>query len=233
MKKYSRQLPAAKAEDKINFKKLTSKQLAIYYWFVSKSYWNSFKKEDHYYIYYSDINYSQIARELGIGSTNTVRSAISKLLEKDLLWKDDDKECYQIPIKSCSTYMDICLIRFLLSYSTVLGGEIILFYSVLKKCFESSNGNYRFSITEMVKGLGHNKTDDGCYKLFRIYLSFFKEFDLIDIKEQTAIKQGSTYVQYVLCRINDGISKKCSYIDDDTMPEVDKDILDKVTKDIY
>ena len=80
----------------MTIEKLTDKQLAIYYWFVSKSYWNFSQQEKHYYIYYSDINYSQIARDLGIGSTNTVKNGIKTLVEKDFLWKNEDLQCYWI-----------------------------------------------------------------------------------------------------------------------------------------
>ena len=81
---YKRLLPADRKGERRHYKKLTDKQLAIYYWFVSKSYWNFSQQEKHYYIYYSDINYSQIARDLGIGSTNTVKNGIKTLVEKEI-----------------------------------------------------------------------------------------------------------------------------------------------------
>lgn len=231
MNKYSRKIPAAKAEDKPYFKKLTEKQLAVYYWFVSKSYWNSMRKEDHYFIYYSDINYAQIARELGIGSVNTVKTAIKKLEERDYLINLKDKECYLIPHKSYSTYLDINLIKFLLAWSTELGAEIILFYSVLKRCLELSAGKYIFTIRQMVKSLGHCKTDSSLYKKFKLYVCFLKEYDLIEVKETIRKDKGDVYIQYNLLSIRTNVTEKCNYLEDE-VPKIDQEILDKVVEDL-
>lgn len=54
---YARKLPAARSKEK-GFVKLTNKQWSIYYWLVSKAYWNGDKKEGHYFIYTDSFAYS-------------------------------------------------------------------------------------------------------------------------------------------------------------------------------
>ena len=230
---YKRLLPADRKGERQHYKKLTDKQLAIYYWFVSKSYWNFSQQEKHYYIYYSDINYSQIARDLGIGSTNTVKNGIKTLVEKDFLWKNEDLQCYWIPHQTYSTYLNINLIKFLLAWSIPLGAEVILFYSILKRCFElTENKKFRFCIKSMVMGMGRNKNDATFYKKLKLYLAFFKEYDLIEVSEEVKTKNGAKYIQYMITGICEDISEKCNYLDDEDVPQIDQEILEKVSADL-
>ena len=75
---YNRKIPATKSHEN-GFKRLTNKQMSVYYWLISRSYWNSLKKENHYYIYSEDAKISQIRKDLGIKSDKTVRSALNTL----------------------------------------------------------------------------------------------------------------------------------------------------------
>lgn len=111
---YKRKIPAARSNEK-GFVKFTDKQLAVYYWLVSKAYYNSQERENHYYLYRNTFSYSQIARELGIGSVNTVKSAIKKLNDNFYIWVYDD--VIKIPHKDYYTYLDSSLLKFFLKWT--------------------------------------------------------------------------------------------------------------------
>lgn len=225
---YKRQLPAANKRDG-ELKQLTIKQLAVYYWFVSKSYWNSKAEEKHYFLYKNDVINSQIARELGIGSVNTVKSAITKLIDCNYLYYDEERKVYLIPHQKLFTYIDIRLLKFLLAYSKYLDAEIILYYCVLKRynelCIENDDLT-RFNTRFMVELLGHNTTDDSIHKKFQLYLMFLINFNIISVKEQLREKNGGIYVQYILTDIRDTVTAKCEYVDDEieAKPEIISDI---------
>ena len=179
MSNYKRKLPAARSKE-AGFVKFTNKQLAVYYWLISKAYYNSEKREDHYYIYNTDINYSKMARELGIGSVNTVKSALDKLETYNYICRLQDKIC--IPHKEYYTYLDISLIRFLLAWTPMIGAEILMFYSVLKRFFELNNANSqktKFNTKLMMQLLGYDTVNTELYKKFRLYIAFLESYKLI------------------------------------------------------
>lgn len=229
---YKRQLPAANKHD-ITFRKLTIKQWAVYYWFISKSYWNSLTEEKHYFLYKSDVVNSKIAKELNIGSVNTVKTAIEKLIECNYLYYDDKREVYLIPHQKVFTYIDIKLLKFLLAYSKYLDAEILLYYSVLKRynelCIE--NGELtRFNTRFMIELIGHNVTDDSIYKKYQLYLMFLTNFNIITVEEKLREKNGGVYVQYILTDIKETVTAKCEYIDDKVEPS--QKIVDDIKEQI-
>ena len=232
MSSYKRKLPAARSKES-GFVKFTNKQLAVYYWLISKAYYNSEKREDHYYIYNSDINYSKMARELGIGSVNTIKAALDKLEMYNYICRLKDTIC--IPHKEYYTYLDISLIRFLLAWTPILGAEILMFYSVLKRFFELNNANShktRFNTKLMLQLLGYDTTHAELYKKFRLYIAFLESYKLINTTTQVKTNRGCEYLEYTLWSITDKVSKECNYDDHEQAPEVDKRIVEQLTNSI-
>lgn len=228
MKNYKRKVPAARSEER-SFVKFTDKQLAVYYWLISQAYYNSQEREDHYFIYKTDICYSKIARELGIGSTNTIKAALKKLDENNYIYITDD--VIKIPHKDYYTYLNINLIRFLLGWSKQLGAEILLYYSVLKRYFEltQQNGSKAvFNTKLMVKLLGHSEIDKDIYRKFKLYLAFLKEYELIEVTESIKNNRGGKYVSYTLWDIKETVTEKCGYLEEDSLSEVDLGIYNKI-----
>lgn len=233
MSSYKRKLPATRKNER-GFVKLTSKQLAVYYWLISKAYYNSRAKEDHYYIYKDDIVYSKIAKELGIGSVNTVKTAIKKLDEVNYIYIDE-KGTILIPHKSYFTYLNIRLINFLLAWSSILDAELLLYYSILKRYFELNEergSKARFNTKLMVELLGHNPNDKITYKKYRLYLAFLENYNLIKIEKEIKHKQGGEYVEYILLDINETVSVECGYDEKEEKVEVDEKVLDTLSVDM-
>lgn len=232
MSTHKRKLPAARSKEK-GFVKFTSKQLAVYYWLISKSFWNSKDREDHYFIYRNDINYSQMGRELGIGSVNTIKSALSKLELYSYIMMDN--ETIYIPHKDYYTYLDVGLIKFLLGWSGILGAEIIMFYSILKRFFElnkESGQKTKFNTKLMMKLFGYSDSNTEIYKKFRLYIAFLESYKLIETTTQTKKNKGGEYIEYTLWNISDKVTAACNYDDPEQAPEVDEDIVKALSSSI-
>lgn len=231
MEQYKRKVPAARDKEK-GFVKFTSKQLSVYYWFISKCLWNSENKEDHYFIYRDEFSYAGIARDLGIGSVNTVKSAIQKLEQYNYLCVMPNMIC--IPHKEYYTYLGIDLIRFLLAWSSELGAEILMFYSILKRFYELNKKNNTktfFNTKLMLKLLGHSDSDTLCYKKFRLYIAFLQSFDLINCEISIKRKKGGEYTQYYLRDISTHVTPSCEYKDDEDI-DIDKEKIELLQSSI-
>ena len=228
MKSYKRKVPAARSQER-GFAKFTDKQLAVYYWLISQAYYNSQERESHYFIYKKDICYSQVARELGIGSVNTVKAAIKKL--DDYCYINVSDDVIRIPHKDYYTYLNINLIRFLLGWAKQLGAEILLYYSVLKRYFElnAQNGSKTiFNTKLMVKLLGHNAEDKDAYYKFRLYLAFLREYGLIEVTESIKEKQGGKYISYTLWDIKETVTEKCGLLEENKLSEINLETYNKI-----
>lgn len=229
MAEIKRKVPATRS-DETGWVKFTAKQLAVYYWLVSISYYNSYQKEKHYFLYLKDISYNKIARELGIGSSNTVKSAIQKLAKEHYISLEEG--VIKIPHKNAYTYLNTKLIKFLLAWSTELGAELLLYYSVLKRFFELNNEigkKTHFNTKLMVKLLGHNGTDNSIYKQFKLYLIFLESYGLIRCTREIKVVNGGEFIEYTLWNISDTVTNECNY--DESNEEdisVDKEILEKL-----
>jgi hypothetical protein len=198
---YRRKVPAARDKEP-GFVKLTNKQLAVYYWFISKAYWNSERKDKYYFIYKSDICYAQIGRELGIKRPETIKRAMDKLEQYGRICITDD--IVYIPHAELYTYLHIDLIKYLLAYSNILGAEIFLFYSVLKRVFEldkKNNEKTNFCVKLFVKLLGHNENDDNEYKKLKLYIAFLEDSGLIKTSRTIKVNKGGKYTEYTLWSI--------------------------------
>lgn len=206
---YSRKVPATTSKDQ-GFKKLTNKQLAVYYWLISKAYWNSDSCEQHYFVYRNTINYAQMGRELGIKSYNTIKSAFNKLEEYGMIELTDT--AVLIPHAEVYTYLNIDLIRFLFQYSIILGAELLLFYSILKRMFELDQKQGKktsFYIKMFVLLLGHNEKDDNTYLRYRTYLDILAQEGLIKISAKENRIKGAPCLEYTLWDIKKDLPLSC------------------------
>lgn len=231
-----RKLPASNAKDK-TFKKLTSKQWAVYYWLISKVFYNSKEREDHYFIYRNDIIYASIAKELNIGSVNTVKTAFKKLETLDFIRfdapMDQDWKKIIIPHKTIFTYLSVELINFLLSWSTqkYFGAEIILYYSILKRYFELhklKNSTPKFNTKLMLEMLGYSSHHTDKYMEFKMYLALLKYYGLVDYVEHKRTNRGITYIQYTLIDIKEDVTEYCNALDDEIKDDLAEALMNGV-----
>lgn len=199
---YHRKMPAAKqGED--GFAKFTNKQLAVLYWLISKAYWNKERREKHYFVYRNTINYAQMGKDLGIKSVyHTIPAALEKLELYGKIMITND--AIILPHAELYTYLHIDLIKFLLAYSAVVGADLILFYSVLKRFWElnnRSNTPTNFCVKLFIQALGHNVNDSNEYKKMKIYIALLKSWELIKVSESIGINKGGKFTEYTLWKI--------------------------------
>lgn len=227
-KGYNRKVPASRNKEG-DFVKLTNKQLAVYYWLISKAYWNSENNEDHYYLYNDDICYAQVAKELGIGSVNTIKSAFAKLEQYGRICILQNKII--IPHAELYTYLHIDLIKYLLAYSQVLGAELLLFYSILKRLYElnlKNNTQTTFYIKYFVVLLGHNPNDDNEYRKIHAYLAFLEGINLIKTTQIQKQNQGGMYTEYILRGIEQDLPINLYIeVEGEKKVNVPKELIDK------
>lgn len=232
-KEPQRKVPAARNYEK-GFVKMTNKQLAIYYWLVSKSLWNSQDREDHYFVYDEDINYSRLSRDLGGISYNTIKAAFDKLEIWGLICRLKGK--IVIPHADYYTYLGVDLIKFLLEYSDILGAEILLFYSILKRLYELNRENSRktkFSVGFFIKLLGHHEKDLKIYKRINVYIHFLKDCGLIKVEQEVKVNKGGEYIEYTLSSIAKSVPDNlyCVNFEGERQIKFDKEMLKEYMKD--
>lgn len=206
---YSRKLPAARSKEK-GFVKLTSKQWSVYYWLVARAYWNSNKKEGHYFLYKDSLSMVEIRRDLGIKDNRTIKSALDKLELYGKICSTGD--IIYIPHPDLYTYLSVDLIKYFLNVCSVSGlsSEIIVLYSILKRLKEldtKNKVNTTFTLKLLVKLLGHSETDREFYLAVKIFISFLAGEELIKISQTTKRNRGGEYIEYTLWDIKESTNK--------------------------
>lgn len=206
---YSRKLPAARSKEK-GFVKLTSKQWSVYYWLTIKAYWNSDKKEQHYFVYMDSFSLAEIRKDLNIKDNRTIKSAMEKL---ELYNKINIvNNIIYIPHPDLYTYLSIDLTSYLLNLCSAanISSELIVAYSILKRLKELDSKNGRpttFTLKLIVKLLGHNDKDQKAYELARIFVSLLSGEGLIKIGQTIKQNKGGEYIEYTLWDIQEKINK--------------------------
>lgn len=215
MMSYNRRVPAAQPheEEHTSLIKLTSKQLGVYYWLVANSNWNFTNKEQHYYIYKSEINKTLIAKQLGI-SRPTASKAFSVLCECGLI--EETTRCYKILFKKYWTFLNVDLIKFLLIWSKELGADILLFYSILKRYYElqKCGANAKralFTVSSLVEMFYGSKNQTIYYRKIKLYLAFLEAFKLIELKIEKKEANGRMYFIYEIEKIEENITEECEF----------------------
>jgi hypothetical protein len=206
---YSRKLPAARSKEP-GFVKLTPKQWSVYYWLVIKAYWNSIKKEQHYFVYADSFSLADVRRDLGIKDNRTIKSAMEKL---ELYNKINIVgNIIYIPHPDLYTYLSIDLTNYLLNICAAanISSELIVAYSILKRLKELDDKNgsrTTFTLKLIVKLLGHNETDRAAYELARVFVSLLSGEGLIKVSQTVKKNKGGEYIEYTLWDIKEKLDK--------------------------
>lgn len=175
-----------------------------------KAYWNSTKKESHYFLYSDSFSFADIKRDLNIKDNRTIKSAMEKL---ELYNKINIVgNIIYIPHPDLYTYLSIDLTNYLLNLCTAAGlsSELIVAYSILKRLKEldsKSNNTTTFTLKLIVKLLGHNEQDYKAYNLAKVFVSLLSGEGLIKISQTTKRNRGGEYIEYTLWDIKETINK--------------------------
>lgn len=200
-----RNVPATDFTQKQKPWKLTSSQWLVYYWLLSHSNWNSYQREDHYYIYKNKIVNAQIMRDCGIKSKTTVHTAFSKLEEVGAIGKSNYADAYEIYFPIIYVPLDIRVIRIFLAFNKHIdSAQMILLYSILRRIFIFDKGEpVDFTAAGLCALLGkarQNVDNTGIV----LMLALFEHLKLIElVKVQYTNTMGVKCIRYTLTSIKD------------------------------
>lgn len=106
---------------------LSKSQWALYYWLLGHSNWNSFTKEDHYYIYRNSFTNVQIMKQTGIKSKQTILTGFNKLLEVGAIEKSEfHDDAYLIHTTHLYVPMNAAILRYLLAFNNYLDPALVI-----------------------------------------------------------------------------------------------------------
>ena len=228
-----RNVPAVDHTMKIKPWNLTSSQWLVYYWLLSNSNWNSFTKENHYYIYKNKIVNAQIMRECGIKTQYTVRSAFKKLLEVGAINDSNYAEAYEINYPEIYIPLDMRIIKFFISFNKYIdAARMITLYSIFRRLYVFDKGQpFDFTIGLIAKVLG--KTAQGIDRpSILLMLSIFEFAGLVKIvKVPYNNNMGMQCIRYTLTDISDsGEGLEAFFNEEDDIDTLEKKAAEILTK---
>lgn len=200
-----RNVPATDFTQKQKPWKLTSSQWVVYYWLLAHSNWNSFQKEEHYYIYKNKIVNAKIMRDCGIKTQNTIRTAFAKLEEVGAIGKSSYADAYEIYFPIIYVPLDIKIIRIFLAFNKhVDSGQMILLYSILRRMYIFDKGApIDFTASGLCALLGKTKQAVAPIGIV-LMLALFEHFKLIElVKVPYTNSMGVKCIRYTLTSIKD------------------------------
>lgn len=170
---YNRNVPASDATmtDRLAPWPLTKSQWALYYWLLAHSNWNSFSREDHYYIYRNAFTYPQIMKDTGIKSAQTIVSGLDKLIKVGAIQKDSAyKQAYQLLTPSLYVPMDVTVLKYLLSFNKQIDPSVLItMFAILARWLQSQKkerddrtdkkASISFTATELGRLMGIAKSN--------------------------------------------------------------------------
>lgn len=184
---------------------LTKSQWALYYWLLAHSKWNSFTREEHYYIYKNSYTNVQIMRQTGIKSPQTMTTAFKKLLSEGAIVQSPSREgAYIINTTHLYVPMSVSVLRFLLAFHQYIDPSILITaFAILARLYIFDQGKpVDFTKTTLGKLLGlakQNIDDAGII----IILSLLEHGGLIKLaKTPYTNTLGVDCVRYTLTEID-------------------------------
>ena len=177
---------------------LTNNQWAIYYYLLSISDYNSYKKEDHRYVYKKNINVSQISRDFGF-SRATYYNTLKALRNKDLIQYDDKSDYIILPLPKIYTKISKKLIGQLLYYREQFTIDLLRVYLFCGCIYDHFGSSKKFTLRNVVKCLGHSDKRMEYYKIVEIALDLLSIWGLIDFS--TEMINSSEFGLYRVYRI--------------------------------
>lgn len=206
-KDYIRDIPALDAKTESKIWKLTSAQWSVYYWLLANSNRKPDGSEKHYYIYRNAFTFSEIQRDTGVRSANTVKAALAKLIEQERIRETVDsfgKTVYLIfPVKPyvpCSARV----IRTLLRFNKYVNVEVsITILAIVARMLTLDNLKHvALTKTEIgaLIGMAKQNIDEAGVA---VALGLLKELQLIDY--QVSIYQNKFKTncrQYLFTKVN-------------------------------
>lgn len=214
-----RNVPAQDATTNPKAWPLTKNQWALYYWLLAHSKWNSFEHQDHYYIYRNSYTNTQIMKQTGIKSPQTIASAYKKLLEVGAIETSPFHDnAYLIKTTHLYVPMSVSVLRFLLAFNKYVDPSILITtFAILARMMKLNNGKpVSFTKTMLGKLLGLAKQNIDNAGLV-VVLALLEHSELITLsKKHYSNDLKVTCVQYTLEKVDTDGAQISDYLGEDS-----------------
>lgn len=209
------------AQDATQFDKpwpLSKSQWALYYWLLAHSKWNSFNKENHYYIYRNSYTNAQIMRATGIRSPQTIATAYKKLIEVGAIelspWHEG---AYLIHTTRLYVPMSVTVLRFLLAFNKYIDPSLLITtFAILARMSVLERGkpiDFTKAKLGQLLGLARQNVDDAG---IIIMLALLEHSGLITLAKVPYVNTlGVDCIRYSLIKVDIDGAKISSYLNND------------------
>lgn len=200
---------------------LTSAQWSVYYWLLAHSYWNSFEKESHYYIYKNSYKQVRIMEDTGIKSRATMSTAFKRLEEVGAIAPSPQHEdAYEIYTTSIFVPMDISILKCLLGFYKWLDPSLLITTFAILSRLARFIDEQEISLTKAelgaLLGLARQNVDGQGIVLI---LSVLEHLGLITLKRSNYTnKLGQECIKYTLLAARPNADLSC-YLTNDDAPD--------------
>lgn len=176
--------------------KITNNQWSVYYYLLSISDYNAYKREDHRYVYRENLSATKIARKFSF-TPRTYYNTLDALHKKGLI--DNSNSNYiTIPLPRLYTEIPKKLLAQLLAYYDILGIDLLRTYLFFKGIEEKYN-NKSFTIRNIIRCLGQSDKKVENYRKVLTCIDLLSCWDLIGYK--SFMKEDTTIGKYRLYSI--------------------------------
>lgn len=183
-------------EQATGYTQVNDNQWSVYFYLLSNSDYNSIDKEDHRFIYRSDINITRLSEKLNF--TRQTYYNILKALHKRKLIDNNNSDYILLPLPKLYAEISKELMGQLLSYYNQFGIDLLrtyLFFVAVDKKYGKSKP---ITIRNIVKCLGHSTGRPEYYKNISACIDILSYWKLINFHtewvEDTQIGKYMTYI---------------------------------------
>lgn len=186
--------------DAINNKgrKLTDKQLLVYFYYLANSHRNPSGAEHYRYLYMKDINKTAFAAEAGM-AIRTVRNAEIALEAVHYIEIDKEKRIIRIVDSPLYSWIPLNTLKNLVHLAHSFGGDLVRLYAALHYYKAQPQ---EFSASTWVYAFGMSETHQSSYARIQFLLYVLKLYGFI---EYTEVKRTTTahksYIAYTDVRV--------------------------------
>lgn len=213
-----RNVPAQDATTTVKPWELSKSHWAVYYWLLAHSKWNSFERENHYYIYRNSYTNVQIMKATGIKSPQTIAAAYKKLIEVGAIENAPFHEgAYLIHTTPLYVPMSVSVLRFLLAFNKYIDPAIsITLFAILARMHRLEHNkpvDFTKTLISKLLGLAKQNIDDAGIILILALLEYSGLIGLNKVTYTNGL--GVECTRYTLTKIDTEGKQLDAYVNSD------------------
>lgn len=184
------------------YNKLSDNQWNVYFYLLSVSDYNSLQREDHRYVYKSELSPSKIAKAFGF-TPRTYYNIIEALRKKKLIIEETNY--YLFPLPSVYATIPKKLLAQLLAYRKIVSIDLLRTYLLFKAVYKKYGTSKGLSTRNIVRCLGHSEGRTEFYQRVEICIDLLAKWKLISYKSEW--REDPNIGKYMVYKIT-GVNEK-------------------------